>query len=144
MIAAKRFATCLPILLPCVGAAQALDIKDYFELADKDQGRFDQSLLTGAERVLNDAGRKDLADQLDRVFTEVKSGNKLSDAFAEYQARLGAMLGAEVNREVRNPNLPHRQAERAFRDAAESHGVHLPAAFNSIASDFRPEFPAKK
>ncbi|HEX3912841.1 MAG TPA: hypothetical protein VHW71_04985, partial [Steroidobacteraceae bacterium] len=73
-------------------------------MADQDQGRFDQTLLTGAEKALNDEGRPDLAAQLDKLFTEVKPGEKLSDAMAEYQARLGAMLGAEVNREVRNPN----------------------------------------
>jgi hypothetical protein len=94
--------------------------------------------------MLNDAGRNDLVDQLDRAFTEVNPGNKLSDAMADYQANLGAMLIAEVNRQVRNPALRHLRAERAFRDAAEAQGVPLPAAFDSIGSDFRPEFPAKK
>jgi hypothetical protein len=107
-------------------------------MADQDQGRFDQSLLTGAEKLLNDEGRADLANQLDTLFTEVKAGNKLSDGMAEYQARLGAMLGAEVDREVRNPNLPHLQAERAFRDAAKDHGIPLPSAFDTVASDFHP------
>lgn len=81
-----------------VSTAQATDIKDYFKMADQDQGRFNQALLTGAEKVLSDEGRADLAAQLDKIFTEVKPGNKLSDAFADYQARLGAMLGAEVER----------------------------------------------
>jgi hypothetical protein len=124
-------------------AARAMDIKDYFKMADQDQGRFDQTLLTGAEKVLNDEGSADLAAQLDKLFTEVKPGEKLSDAMAEYQARLGAMLGAEVNREVRNPNLPHLQAERAFRDAAKDHGITLPPAFDTVASDFHLQFPAK-
>jgi hypothetical protein len=125
-------------------AAQAMDINDYFNMADQDQGRFDQALLTGAEKLLIDEGRSDLADQLDKIFTEVKPGNKLSDAFAEYQARLGAMQIAEVNREVRNPNLPHLQAERAFRDTAKDHGIPLPAAFDSIASNFKPKYPTKQ
>jgi len=129
------------MLLP--NMAQAMDIKDYFKMADQDQGRFDQALLTGAEKVLNDEGRADLAKQLDALFTEVKPGNQLSDGMAEYQARLGAMLGAEVKREVRNPNLPHLQAERAFRDAANSHGIPLPAAFDTVAKDFHPQFPSK-
>ena len=76
--------------------------------------------------------------ELDRLFTEVKPGNKFSDGFAEYQARLGAMLGAEVDREVRNPSLPHLRAERAFRDTAKDHGIALPPAFDTVASDFHP------
>jgi len=122
-------------------AAQAMDINDYFNMADQDQGRFDQTLLTGAEKVLIDEGRPDLATQLDRLFTEVKPGNKVSDATADYMARLGAMQIAEVNREVRNPKLPHLQAERAFRDAAQDHGIPLPKAFDAVASNFKPKFP---
>ena len=49
-------------------------------MANQDQGRFDQTLLTGAEKLLIDEGRADLATQLDKIFTEVKPGNKLSDA----------------------------------------------------------------
>jgi hypothetical protein len=124
-------------------AAQAMDIKDYFKMADQDQGRFDQTLLTGAEKVLNDEGRADLAAQLDKIFTEVKPGNKLSDATADYQANLGAMLIAEIKREARNPNLPHLQAEKAFRDAAQDNGITLPAAFDTVASNFHPQFPPK-
>jgi len=137
-------ATFLSAAMLFTSAAQAMDIKDYFKMADQDQGRFDLFLLTGAEKLLNDEGRADLAAQLDKLFTEVKPGNKLSDGMAEYQARLGAMLGAEVNREVRNPNLPHLQTERAFRDAAKDHGIPLPPAFDTIASDFQPRFPPKK
>jgi hypothetical protein len=137
-------ATFLSAAMLFSSAAQAMDIKDYFKMADQDQGRFAQSLLTGAEKLLNDEGRADLANQLDTLFTEVKPGNKLSDGMADYEARLGAMLGAEVEREVRNPNLPHLQAERAFRDAAKDHGILLPPAFDTIASDFHPQFPPKK
>jgi hypothetical protein len=132
------------IALLLTSAAQAMDIKDYFKMADQDQGRFDQTLLTGAEKVLNDEGRADLAAQLDKIFTEVKPGNKLSDATADYQANLGAMLIAEVKREARNPNLPHLQAEKAFRDAAQDHGIPLPPAFDTVASDFHPQHPPKK
>jgi hypothetical protein len=128
----------------CSSVAPAMDIKDYFKMADQDQGRFDQSLLTVAEKLLNDEGRADLAAQLDKLFTEVKAGNKLSDGMADYQANLGAMLIAEVNREVRNPNLQHLQAERAFRDAAKDHGIPLPPAFDTVASGFKPKFPPKK
>ena len=113
-------------------------------MADQDQGRFDNALFVGAKQLLKDEGRADLADQLERLFTEVKSGNKLSDGMADYQANLGAMLGAEVTREVRNPNVVHLQAERAFRDTAQDYGIPLPPVFDTVASDFHPQFPPKK
>jgi hypothetical protein len=125
-------------------SAQAMDIKDYFKMANQDQGRFDNALFVGAEKVLRDEGRTDLAEKLDKLFTEVKAGNKLSDGMADYEANLGAMVIAEVKREARNPNLPHLQAERAFRDAAQDHGIPLPPAFDTVASNFHPQFPPKK
>jgi hypothetical protein len=66
------------------GAAQAMDINDYFKMADQDQVRFDQTLLNGAEQDLRDEGRPDLALQLDKLVTEIKPGNKISDGFNEY------------------------------------------------------------
>jgi len=61
-------ATFLSAAMLFTNVAQAMDIKDYFKMANQDQGRFDQGLLTGAEKVLNDEGRADLAAQLDTLF----------------------------------------------------------------------------
>ena len=124
-------------------AAQAMDIAVYFKMADRDQGQFDNTLFVGAKQLLMQEGRTDLANQLDRLFTEVKTGNKLSDGMADYQANLGAMVVAEVKRQARNPSLPHLQAERAFRDAAQDHGIALPPAFDTVASNFHPNLPPK-
>ena len=124
-------------------AAQAMDIAVYFKMADQDQGQFDNTLFVGAKQLLMQEGRTDLANQLDRLFTKVKTGNKLSDGMADYQANLGAMIVAEVKRQARNPSLPHLQAERAFRDAAQDHGIALPPAFDTVASTFHPKLPPK-
>ena len=144
----KRFDTLLAgtflsasLLAP--SAAQAMDIADYFKMADQDQGRFDDTLFVGAKQLLMQEGRIDLANQLDRLFTEVKTGSKLADGMADYQANLGAMAVAEVKREARNPSLPHLQAERAFRDAAQVHGIPLPPTFDTVAGNFRPKLPPK-
>jgi hypothetical protein len=137
-------ATVLSASLFAASAAQAMDIEDYFKMAGQDQGQFDNALFTGAKQVLKNEGKADLADQLDRLFTEVKPGNKLSDGFADYQARLGAMAIAEVKRQSRNPKLAHLQAERAFRDAAQDHGIALPPAFDTVVSNFKPKFPPAK
>src|SRR5260370_11074690 len=73
-------ATFLSAAMLFSGTVQAMDINHYFNMANQDQGRFDQTLLTGAEKLLIDEGRADLATQLDKIFTEVKPGNKLRDA----------------------------------------------------------------
>lgn len=125
------------------GTAHAMDIKDYFKMVDQDQGRFNQTLLEGAEKALRDEGRPDLAQQLDKLFTEITSGNQISEGMAEYTLNLSDMLKAEIKRQGKNPDLPHLQAERAFRDVAEDHGITLPPAFDTVASNFHPQFPPR-
>jgi hypothetical protein len=123
--------------------ASALDIKDYYRMATEDQARFGQTLQDGAEKLLRDGGRSDLAAQLHRLFTEIRPGEKISDGTNEYLANLEDMLRAEVKREAANPNRPHLQAERAFRDMAADHGISLPTQFETVAASFRPQLPLR-
>jgi hypothetical protein len=139
-----RFAISAAILctaIPLSGAAHAMEIKDYFKMADQDQGRFNQMLLDSAEKALRNEGRSDVAMQLDDLFTVIKPGDQISDGFNEYLANLGDMLRAEVKREATNPNRPSLQAERAFRDVAQDHGINLPPQFETIAASFRRQLP---
>jgi hypothetical protein len=67
----NRFAISVAILaiaLSVSNAAHALDIKDYFRLADQDQARFNQTLLNSAEKLFRDQSRSDLALKLDKLF----------------------------------------------------------------------------
>jgi hypothetical protein len=80
---------------------------------------------------------------LDRLFTEIKPGNRISDGFADYQENIAAMEVAEVKREARNPKPPRLQVEKAFRATAEDHGIPLPPAFDAVAGGFHPQFPPK-
>lgn len=142
----NRFAISAAILSTAMclsGAAHALDIKDYFRLADQDQARFNQTLLDGAEKLFRDQSRSDLALKLDKLFTEIRPGDQISDGTNEYMANLADMLRAQVKREATNPNRPSLQAERAFRDVAQDHGINLPPAFETIAATFRRQLPLR-
>lgn len=125
----------------CGTPARAMDIKEYFKMADQDQVHFGVMLLDSAEK--RDQGRSDLAMQLDSLFTEIKPGNKITDGTYEYLANLDDMLRAEVKREAANPNRPSLQAERAFRDVAADHGITLPPSFETVASSFHRQFPLR-
>ena len=120
-----------------------MDIKEYYKMASEDQASFGQLLLNGAEKLLRDEGRSDLASKLDDLFTELRPGNKISDGANEFLANLEDMLRAEVKREATNPNRPSLQAERAFRDVAQDHGINLPAQFETIAARFRRQLPLR-
>lgn len=49
-------------------AAKAMQIQQFDKMAAKDQGEFISQLVTGAQKVLKDHGRTDLADQVHKLF----------------------------------------------------------------------------
>jgi hypothetical protein len=59
----------------------------------------------------------------------------------EYNQNLVDMLRSEIKREAKNPNLPHLQAERAFRDVASDHNIPLPKSFDDVAAGFKRHYP---
>jgi len=50
-------------------AAQAMEIRQFDKMAVPDQSEYVGLLVQGAEQVLRDEGRADLADQVDHLFT---------------------------------------------------------------------------
>lgn len=126
-------------LIASATTAQAMDIREYFRMADQDQAQFAVTLLDSAEKSLRDQGRPDLAMNLDNLFTD-KDGKKISDGTYKYLTNLDDMLRAEMKREAANPNRPSLQAERAFRDVARDHGITLPPTFETIASGFQRRY----
>jgi hypothetical protein len=137
----RLVATSLMTATLLAATAHAMDIKDYFRLVATDQARFDQTLLDTAEQELRDKGRPDLVRQLDKLFTEIKPGDSISEGMHDYMLNLSDMLRAELKREEKNPNLPHLQAERAFRDVASDHNIPLPKSFDDVAARFKRQYP---
>jgi len=133
----------LSATMSLAGPAHATDIKDHFKMVVDDKGRFDQMLLDVAEKLLRDQGRPDLALRLHKLFTEITPGNKISQGMAEYTLNLSDMLRAEIKREASNPSLPHLQAETAFRDVAQDHGINLPPTFETMAASFHRQYPLR-
>jgi hypothetical protein len=125
-------------------ASRAMDIKDYFKIATEDKARFSKSLLDTAEKTLRDQGHPDSAQQLHELFTKVPQGDEISQGVREYNQNLVDMLRSEIKREARNPDVPHLQAERAFRDVASDHGITLPPEFESAMAGFHREHPLQK
>ena len=55
------------MLLP--SAAQAMQIQQFDKMADQDQADYVVALVNGAEKVLTDEGKPDLAAQVEHLFT---------------------------------------------------------------------------
>jgi hypothetical protein len=111
---------------------QALDIKDYFRMADEDHARFNQTLLDSAEKVLRDAGRSDLARKLDDLCTEIKPGD------------LARARVADIENLEKNPRADRLEVEDAMFVTLKKNGIELPDSFFTVASGFRPKLPRKQ
>ncbi len=59
-------------------AAQAMEIRQNDKMADQDQADYVQVLIDGAQKVLKDEGRGDLAGRMDQLFTEIPAGDNIS------------------------------------------------------------------
>jgi len=71
----RFFLATLSAALLLTSAAPAMEIQEFDKMAIQDHGDYIQALVDGAQKVLNDQGRRDLATKVDKLFTEVHQGN---------------------------------------------------------------------
>ncbi len=71
-----------------VSAAQAMEIRQFDKMADQDQAEYVGLLVQGAERVLRNEGRADLAAQVDKLFLTIPAGDKMSLGMTEFERNL--------------------------------------------------------
>jgi hypothetical protein len=62
-------ATFLSAAMLLTGSLQAMEIRQFDKMADRDQSDYINVLVDGAEKVLTDEGRPDLAKQVEHLFT---------------------------------------------------------------------------
>jgi hypothetical protein len=99
-------ATALFVAVLLSGAAQAMEIRQYDKMADQDQADYVQVLVDGAQKILKDEGRGDLAGKMDQLFTEIPAGDKISLGMTEFESNLTLARVADVKRVISNPNAP--------------------------------------
>src|ERR1700674_3753072 len=67
-------ATFLSAAMLFTTGAQAMEIRQFDKMADQDQAEYVGLLVQGAEKVLTDEGRSDLAAQVEHLFTTRNPG----------------------------------------------------------------------
>jgi hypothetical protein len=72
------------------GVAQAMEIRQFDKMAIPDRSDYVGLLVQGAEQVLKDEGRADLAAQVDHLFTTTMPGDAHTIGSVEFELNLGA------------------------------------------------------
>jgi hypothetical protein len=128
-------------LLLAVFPAQAMTIQQYDKMADKDQARYVQLLVEGAQQVLIDQGQRDLAAKVYQLF-RVRPGDDISLGIWEFNQNLDLARLADANRLARDPNALAIHVEAAMMVTLKKNGIELPKSYFDVGKDFKPNYPA--
>jgi hypothetical protein len=140
-----RIAILLPtILIASVATAQAMEIEKFDKMAGPDQGDYIVVLIEGAQKVLVQSGRKDLAGKIHTLFTTTIPGDAAPIGSVEFESNLARARAADIRRLQKDPRAERLEVEDAMAATLHKNGIELPDSFFTVASGFRPKLPPKQ
>ena len=137
-------ATLLSASLLVASAARAMEIRQFDKMANDDQAEYVADLIQGAQKVLNDSGHSDQAEQLHKLFSEIDPGGDVSLGMADFSVTLAEARTSDKNRIAKNPVARRLEVEDVIYLMMKNKGIILPPAFFTVASNFHPKFLPKQ
>ena len=89
-------------------------------MADQDQADYIGDLIVGAEKVLTDEGRPDLAAQVEHLFTTKNNGDADTIGMVEFEINLALVRLDDAKNAEKNPNDPRSEVEDAMAITLEN------------------------
>jgi hypothetical protein len=123
------------------GSLQAMEIRQFDKMADRDQAEYVGLLVQGAEKGLIGQGRTDLAAKVDQLFTKTPPGDRMPLGMTEFEINLALLRLADAKNAENNPNDPRVEVEDVMAITLEKNGIKLPDSFCTVAKNFKPKFP---
>jgi Mlc titration factor MtfA (ptsG expression regulator) len=124
-----------------VHPAQAMQIPQFDKMALQDQADYIHLLVDGAQKVLIEQRKDDLAAKVHKLFTEVPRGDSGSLGITEFERNLDRARLADIRNLEKDAHALRIEVEDAMAATLEANGIDLPASFFTVASKFRPRFP---
>jgi hypothetical protein len=136
-------ATFLSGTLLATGAAQAMEIRQFDKLAIQDRSEYVAELIEGAQKVLIDEGKSDLAARINKLFTEKPpAGDATPLGFAEFASNLDLARVADAERAAQDPNAHRLEVEDAILVTFKKNNFPLSQdfirEFRAVGSNFKP------
>jgi hypothetical protein len=127
------------VLFPA--SLQAMEIRQFDKMADRDQAEYLGLLVQGAEKGLIDQGRTDLAAKVDQLFTKTPPGDRMPLGMTEFDRNLAIVRLDDANNAEKHPNDPRSEVEDVMAITLENNHVPLPDSFFTVAKHFKPRYP---
>lgn len=144
----NRFAMSAAIISAAMllsGAVQAMEIRQFDKMADKDQVDYVDGLITGAEKVLTATGKPALAAQVEHLFTtKLNPGDTDTTGMIEFERNLATLRVHDLQNLQKKPNDPRLEVEDVMILTLHKNNIELPDAYYTINANFRPKLPPKK
>jgi len=112
-------------------------------MAISDQGDYVALLLEGAQNILRDASKRDDLTKLNKLFTEVRSGDQMSIGMLELEANIDRARLLNAERYAKDHNATRLEVEHAMIVTLKKNGIELAPAFMHVADKFRPKRPLR-
>lgn len=94
--------------------AKALVIQKFDKMALADQSEYAGLLVQGAERVLKDVGKADLAARVDSLSTTTLPGDAHTMGMVEFERNLALTRAADADRAPKDPKSIRLEVEHAM------------------------------
>jgi hypothetical protein len=127
------------MLLP--NMVQAMEIQQFDKMASEDKGEYVSLLVGGAEQVLKDQGRVDLAAKVEQLFTTTEPGDQHTLGMVEFQLNLARARVTDAKNVAKDPQAQRLEVEDPMAVTLKKNGIELPDSFFTVASKFKPKFP---
>ena len=141
VLLAPAVASFLVAALLFSSAAQALEIWKFDKMADYDQASYVGLLVQGAEKVLTDEGRSDLAALVNKLFLTIPAGDKMSLGMTEFERNLALLRLDDARVHEKNPKEPWLEVEDVMFSTLQKNHIDLPDNFFTVNNNFKPKFP---
>ena len=142
-LCALPVATALLTAALFAGTAQAMEIRQFDRMADADQKEYVGALVEGAQKVLRDEGRADLAEQVGLLFTTQPRDSDVSIGMSQFISNLALMRASDLKRLEQDPHATRLEVEHAMIMTLKHDGIVLPKSFMHVLDGFKPAHPLK-
>jgi hypothetical protein len=136
-----RWLLLFPALLLASPTAQAMQIQFFDHMAAQDRQDYMNLMMTGAEKVLMEAGRQSDAAKVHQLFNEIRQGDALPLGEAAFEGNLDHARVFDAQRHLNDPSARRLEVEDAMVVTLKKNGMALPDGFFSIGSNFKPKYP---
>jgi hypothetical protein len=125
-------------------AAQAMTIQQFDKMADADQDEYVADLVVGAQKVLNDEGRPDLAKKARVLFTTINPGSQIPLGMGEFEENLARQRVADLKNVQKDPNSQRIEIEDVMVLTMHENRIEVPDSFFTVNKDFKPKHAQDK